>query len=212
MVSGNGYYAVGCALHFRSFRAHSAPCSCPRNTLHSWTSLVYFLLVVNVLARYLSTMAGDQLGGGKDAAKSAPPQLQQILPLMLTFLESRSWCHCLGVSHSARDAVRALFAGLMPDGPRPEEGWTGAVYRCFVGDVGDPLNLNSCPLRTVRFGLFVDAHELAWLCISTINSLLRTLFTVTTAPPPAPHPWLVRATWFCFACNSPTRCTDAEDG
>ncbi|CAM9752024.1 unnamed protein product [Ectocarpus sp. 6 AP-2014] len=66
---------------------------------------------------------GYRIGSGKDAVKSAP-QLQQILPLMLTFLDSRSWCQCLIVGRSARDTVRALFSGLMPDGPRPEEGWT----------------------------------------------------------------------------------------
>ncbi|CBJ26207.1 NB-ARC and TPR repeat-containing protein [Ectocarpus siliculosus] len=66
---------------------------------------------------------GYRIGSGKDAVKSAP-QLQQILPLMLTFLDSRSWCQCLSVGRSARDTVRALISGLMPDGPRPEEGWT----------------------------------------------------------------------------------------
>lgn len=61
-------------------------------------------------------------------AKNAPPQLQQILPLLLTFLDSRSWCSCLAASPAAHDAVRALFSGLMTDGgPRPEEGWTGAI-------------------------------------------------------------------------------------
>lgn len=76
---------------------------------------------------------GEQLGSSKGAAKSAPPELQEILPLMLTFLDSRSWCGCLRASHTAHDAVRALFSGLMPDGTRPEEGWTGAIHGgCFV--------------------------------------------------------------------------------
>eukprot|EP00903_Cladosiphon_okamuranus_P013590 g12657.t1 len=67
---------------------------------------------------------GHHLGSSKDPAESSRPQLREVLPLMLTFLDSRTWCDCLSVSHSARDAVRALFSGLMPGGPRPEEGWT----------------------------------------------------------------------------------------
>ncbi|CAN0225770.1 unnamed protein product, partial [Ectocarpus sp. 12 AP-2014] len=66
---------------------------------------------------------GDRIGSGTDAVKNAP-QLQQILPLLFTFLDSRNWCQCLSVGRSARDTVRALFSGLMPDGPRPGEGWT----------------------------------------------------------------------------------------
>ncbi|CAB1107416.1 unnamed protein product [Ectocarpus sp. CCAP 1310/34] len=70
------------------------------------------------------SLKGEQVGSDKGTAKNAPPQLQQILPLLLTFLDSRSWCVCLAVSSAARDAVRALFSGLMTVGPRPEERWT----------------------------------------------------------------------------------------
>lgn len=77
-------------------------------------------------------IAGEQVGNGKGMAKNAPPQLQQILRLLLTFLDSRSWCSCLAASAAAHDAVRALFSGLMTDdGPRPEEGWTGAIRLFF---------------------------------------------------------------------------------
>lgn len=79
-------------------------------------------------------MAGEQRGSGKGTGEESPPQLPQIFPLLLRFTDSRTWCACLLISVAARDAVRALFSGLIPQGPRPEEGWTGAVWRCFLGD------------------------------------------------------------------------------
>lgn len=91
-------------------------------------------------ARFLSLMAEEQLGIGKSTGeefpdlKESPPQLEQILPLLLGSVDSRTWCTCVTVSHAAHDAVRALFSGLIPDGPRPDEGWTGAMQRYLVGD------------------------------------------------------------------------------
>lgn len=112
-------------------------------------------------------IAGEQTGSGKGMAKNASPQLQQILPLLLTFLDSRSWCSCLAASPAAHDAVRVLFSGLMTDdGQRPEEGWTGAIRLCFIGD---RVYLNRL-FWALRFRLFVDAHEHAWFCISSITS------------------------------------------
>lgn len=108
-------------------------------------------------------MAGENAGSGKGTAKNASPQLQQILPLLLTFLDSRSWCGCLAVNLPAHDAVRALFSGLMTDEPRPEEGWTGAIRLCIVG---------GRVYLTDWFGLFNFSHERmhTWLCISNVAS------------------------------------------
>ncbi|CAM9919801.1 unnamed protein product [Ectocarpus sp. 4 AP-2014] len=92
-------------------------------------------------------LSGEQHAIRTGTAKNAPPQLQQILPLLLTFLDSRSWCACLVVNSAARDAVRALFSGLVPDGRRPDEGWTVPldVLTLKIDEAGQPhLAANEC--------------------------------------------------------------------
>eukprot|EP00903_Cladosiphon_okamuranus_P018844 g17332.t1 len=123
------------------------------------------------LVREESGEQRDQVGGGEHPAESAPPQLQQVLGLMLTFLDSRSWCQCLSVSLSSRDAVRALFSGLMPDGPRPEERWT--------------VPLDVLALKTDDAGV---AHLAANECGITIHGTagsLAHLKAVIVPPPPS---------------------------
>ncbi|CAM9849325.1 unnamed protein product [Ectocarpus sp. 4 AP-2014] len=90
---------------------------------------------------------GEQRASRTVTAKNSPPQLQQVLPFLLTFLDSRSWCACLVVSTAAHDAVRALFKDLVPGGPRPDEGWTVPldVLTLKTDEKGKPqLAANEC--------------------------------------------------------------------
>ena len=80
-------------------------------------------------------MSDDSLyDGAGDAAP--PPRLEQVLPDLLSagifFIDCRSWCRCLAVNTAARDAVRTFFSGFVPGGPRPEEGWTGVLWRFLI--------------------------------------------------------------------------------
>eukprot|EP00752_Nemacystus_decipiens_P003353 g3101.t1 len=132
-------------------------------------------------------LTGSQLRGGEDATGSAPPQLHQILALMFTFLNSRGWCHCLGVSVSARDAVRALFSDLMPDGPRREEGWT--------------VPLDVLTLKTDDAGV---AHLAANECGITIHGAAESLPHLKAVIVPPPQSGFVFVAGEQYIATSPT--------
>ncbi|CAN0089159.1 unnamed protein product [Ectocarpus sp. 6 AP-2014] len=130
--------------------------------------------------------AGERIGSGKGAEKIAPPELQEILPLMLTFLDSRSWCGCLSVSHATHDAVRAMFLGLMQDGTRPEEGWT--------------VPLDVLTLKTDGAGV---AHLAANECGITISGELDNLTQLRAVVIPPPQSGFVSVEGQQYIATSP---------